>query len=86
MELLKQPQYAPYPLHHQVMLLFAGTRGYMDKAAVKNVGRWSRDFLRYMDTAQPHVGKAITDSLDFSAQTEEALKQSLNDFNASWSG
>lgn len=86
MELLKQPQYAPYPLHHQVMLIFAGTRGYMDKAATKDVGRWSRDFVRYMDTAQPHVGKAIMDSLDFSAQTEEALKQALNDFNASWSG
>lgn len=86
MELLKQPQYAPYPLHHQVMLMFAGTRGYMDKAPVKDVGRWSRDFLRYMDTAQPHVGKAIIDSLDFSAHTEEVLKQALNDFNASWGG
>ena len=85
MELLKQPQYAPYPLHHQVMLIYAGGRGYLDDVAVDNVDKWVADFLRYMDTAHSKVGQDMADTLDLSDEGEDALKQALVDFNASWS-
>ncbi len=86
MELLKQPQYMPVSLDHEVMFIYAGTRGYLDKVPVDSVSEWSQDFLRYMDTAHPTVGQAIRESYDFSVETEEALKQAISDFNASWSG
>lgn len=86
MELLKQPQYMPVSLDHEVMFIYAGTRGYLDKVPVDSVSEWSQDFLRYMDTAHPAVGQAIRESFDFSMETEEALKQAISDFNASWSG
>ncbi len=86
MELLKQPQYMPVSLDHEVMFIYAGTRGYLDKVPVDSVSEWSQDFLRYMDTAHPAVGQAIRESYDFSVETEEALKQAISDFNASWSG
>jgi F-type H+-transporting ATPase subunit alpha len=85
MELLKQPQYAPYPLNHQTMLIYAGTRGHLDNAPVDSVGRWMKDFLRYMDTAHPDVGLSISESLDFTDETEKQLVQALEDFNANWS-
>jgi F-type H+-transporting ATPase subunit alpha len=85
MELLKQPQYAPYSLSHQVMLIYAGTRGYMDEVPVDKVDQWSRDFLRYMDTAHSDVGQRILDSFDFTDETEETFKQAVTDFNSSWS-
>ena len=85
MELLKQPQYAPFPLYHQVMLIYAGTRGHLDHIPVDQVARWSGEFLRYMDTAHPQVGQAIRDSNEFTSETEEALKQAVDDFNANWS-
>jgi len=85
MELLKQPQYAPYSLSHQVMLIYAGTRGYMDAVPVNRVDQWSRDFLRYMDTAHPDVGREILDSFDFTDETQEALNQAVTDFNSNWS-
>lgn len=86
MELLKQPQYNPLPLDHEVILIYAGTRGYLDKVAVDSVNRWSQEFLRYMDTAHPTVGQAIRESYGFSEETEGALKQAIPDFNAGWSG
>ena len=85
MELLKQPQYAPFPLHHQVMLIYAGTRGYLDNVPVDDVDRWSAEFLRYMDTAHPQVGQSIRDTNDFTSENEEALIQAIGDFNANWS-
>lgn len=85
MELLKQPQYEPVRLDHQVMLIYASTRGYLDRVKVDEVSRWKQEFVRYMDTAQPEVGNAIMDTYQFTPETEETLKQALSDFNASWS-
>jgi F-type H+-transporting ATPase subunit alpha len=85
MELLKQPQFAPYPLHHQVILIYAGTRGYLDNVPVDDVDRWSAEFLRYMDTAHPQVSQSIRDTNDFTSESEEVLTQAIGDFNANWS-
>jgi F-type H+-transporting ATPase subunit alpha len=85
MELLKQPQYAPYALDHQTMLIYAGTRGHLDDVPVDSAGQWMKDFLRYMDTAHPDVGRSISESLDFTDETEKQLVQALEDFNANWS-
>jgi len=85
MEVLKQPQYSPYALKHQTMLIYAGTRGHLDDVPVDKVGQWMKDFLRYMDTAHPEVGNTISESLDFSDETEESFVQAVQDFNANWS-
>lgn len=86
MDILKQPQFAPFSLQHQVILIYAGTRGFLDNIPVDTVSDWSRDFLRFMDTAHAGVGQSIADTFDFTDETEESLKQALTDFNASWSG
>ncbi|MCA9985161.1 MAG: F0F1 ATP synthase subunit alpha [Anaerolineales bacterium] len=83
MELLKQPQYAPYPLSHQVMLLYAGTRGYLDQVDKDRVNEWSRAFLRYMDTSHANIGQNIMETKRLN--NEDALRQAIVDFNASWS-
>ncbi len=85
MELLKQPQYDPYPLDHQIMLIYAGTRGHLDGVPVDKVGQWKNDFLRYMDTSHANVGQTIMNTFDFTDETEAALRQALTDFNAGWS-
>ncbi|MCA9980231.1 MAG: F0F1 ATP synthase subunit alpha [Anaerolineales bacterium] len=84
MELLKQPQYSPYPLDHQVMLIYAGTRGYLDGVEATQVVRWVSDFLSYMDTAHPNVGKSINTAHRLTDESEAELKQSIVDFNKTW--
>ena len=84
MELLKQPQYNPYPLHHEVMLIYAGTRGYLDSIPVEQVGEWKRQFVRYMDTAHPDVGRPIQERGAWNDEIEMGLQQAIKDFNASW--
>jgi F-type H+-transporting ATPase subunit alpha len=85
MELIKQPQYSPYRLDHQVFLIYAGTRGYMDNVPVKQVAKWSSDLLRYMDTAHPDVGRPILEKGAWNDDIEAALKQAIEDFRATWS-
>lgn len=84
MHLLRQPQYSPYTLDHQVMLVYAGTRGYMDELPVDDVARWKAEFLRYMDTAHSHVGETIMGRYRLTDEAEESLKQAIADFNATW--
>lgn len=84
LELLKQPQYAPFPLDHQVMLIYAGTRGYLDKVKKEDVRRWMNEFVRYMDTAHSDIGAGIRSTKRWTDETEAALKQALTDFNATW--
>jgi len=83
MEILKQPQYRPYSLAHEVMVIYASTRGFLDEVPVDDVVRWKEEFLHYMDTARPEVGQAIATTYQFTEETETALREALQDFNAS---
>src|SRR5213079_2826596 len=47
-ELLKQPQYTPYPVEEQVVTVYTGVRGYLDKLPVSAVQRFESEFLRLM--------------------------------------
>lgn len=85
MEMIKQPQYKPWRLDHQVMLIYAVSRGYLDNVAVNKVDEWRQAFVRYMDTAQSHVGKPILETGAWNDEVEGQLKQAIQDFNASWS-
>jgi F-type H+-transporting ATPase subunit alpha len=83
MEILKQPQYSPYPLDHEVYLIFASTRGYLDKVETEKVAEWSKAFLRYMDTAFPEIGQEMRKS--GKKPDLDALGQIISDFNVTWS-
>lgn len=85
MELLKQPQYQPWRLDHQVMMIYAATRGFLDKVPVRQISQWQNDFVRYMDTAKPEVGQPILESGAWNDDIEGALRQAIEDFNATWS-
>ena len=86
MELLKQPQYNPWPLHHQVALIFAGSRGYMDKIEPSKVRQWSLEFTRYLDAARSDVADALRSGEKWDAEAEAMLKEAVQDFNSAWSG
>lgn len=83
MEILKQPQYSPYPLDHQVFLIYSATQGFLDDVEIEQINGWSKDFLRYMDTAHSAVGQEIRSS--GKRPDLDALGEAINDFNASWS-
>jgi len=85
MELLKQPQYQPIRLDHEVFMIYAGTRGYLDNVDVKQISRWKAEFARFMDTAYSQVGKTILETGAWNDQIEGAIKQGLSEFNNTWS-
>jgi len=84
-EILKQPQYAPMPLGHQVMILFAGTNGYMDHVPVERVREWETAFLHFMDTHYPAVGQSIMAEKRITEENEKKLREAIEEFARLWS-
>jgi len=85
-ELLKQPQYQPVSLAHQVMAIYAGTQGYCDRIPLDKMRPWEIDFLRFMDTRYPQVGQDIEQILELTEKNEAALKEALEAFSQGWEG
>jgi len=81
-ELLKQPQYSPMPVEEQVVVIYAGVRGYLDKIEVRDIGRFEHGLLATIRDKHVGVLDAIRTEKDLSAGTEEKLKAALSAYAA----
>ena len=79
-ELLKQGQYAPFPVEDQVVSLWAGTGGYMDDVPVEDVRRFEAEFLDYLKRTHAGILTGIRETLDLPEDAITALKDAIEDF------
>jgi F-type H+-transporting ATPase subunit alpha len=79
-ELLKQPQYTPYPVEDQVASIWAGTEGYLDDVPVEDVGRFETDFLDYLKRSRKGILDAIRETGQLSDDGVTALKDAVVEF------
>jgi F-type H+-transporting ATPase subunit alpha len=79
-ELLKQPQYTPYPVEDQVVVIFAGTRGYLDSVDVSRVGAFERQMLAELKAGSDGILDAIRSDREIRKETEEKLVRFLDEF------
>lgn len=61
-EILKQPQFKPMNVIDQVMVIYAGTRGFLDQVPRNQVLEWEDQFLKFMREQKPEVRKIVPDS------------------------
>jgi len=79
-ELLKQKQFSPLKVEEQVVVIYAGVNGYLDKLPVSDVGRFEEEFLRNVRTSHPGILDAIRDEKALSNDTEAKLKAAVEAF------
>jgi F-type H+/Na+-transporting ATPase subunit alpha len=79
-ELLKQPQFAPVPVEEQVVSIFAGTRGYLDRIEVSDVGRFESSMLGGLRSDHPELLASIRDMGEISPEVEKGLGEFLDGF------
>ncbi|MUL40075.1 F0F1 ATP synthase subunit alpha [Streptomonospora sp. PA3] len=80
MELLKQGQYAPFPMEKEVVSIWAGTTGQIDDVPVEDVRRFEGDFLDYLSREHSKILDNIRESGKFEDETEAALKEAVAEF------
>ncbi len=79
-ELLKQDQYVPMDVIDQVISIWAGTKGYLDKIPVSEVSRFESELLKFVHSAYSELPEAINKDKDLSDETEALLKKVLDEF------
>ncbi len=83
-ELLKQPQYQPVAIEDQVVALFAGTRGYLDKVPVARVGEFERRLLSELHASAPAIIDGIRTDREIKKDVEAKLVSFLDGFAKSF--
>ncbi|MFZ1416584.1 MAG: F0F1 ATP synthase subunit alpha [Defluviicoccus sp.] len=84
-QLLKQPQFSPYPVEEQVVSIYAGTRGYLDGIAADDVNRFEAALLENMRANAADVLDGIRTAKDLTPEIEDKLKAFLDRFAKSFS-
>jgi F-type H+-transporting ATPase subunit alpha len=79
-ELLKQPQYDPFPVEEEVVSIWAGTNGYLDDVPIEDVSRFESEFLDSLKRNNPGILDAIRETKDLSDDTVAALKDAVQQF------
>jgi F-type H+-transporting ATPase subunit alpha len=80
-ELLKQPQYSPLTNAEQVIVIYAGTQGYLDRLPVKDVGRFERQLLAYLRNSQSGLLDEIrTNDQKIAGEIEKKIRAALDTF------
>jgi F-type H+-transporting ATPase subunit alpha len=79
-ELLKQPQYDPFPVENQVVSIWAGGNGYLDDVPIEDVSRFESEFLDFLKRSHAGILQTIRESLDLSEDTSTALKDAIEEF------
>ncbi len=81
-ELLKQPQYQPMAPEKEVLSLFAGTRGFIDKYPVASVAEYEKQMFEYVESKYPEIFTSLKEANDISEQLDAKMKQALNEFDS----
>src|SRR5215470_8839661 len=81
-ELLKQPQYSPFPVERQVVAVWAGNAGYLDDVPVEDVRRFENEFLDELQRSHVGIYDAIRETGELSDDTVVALKDAINEFRS----
>jgi F-type H+-transporting ATPase subunit alpha len=80
-ELLKQPQYSPLTNAEIVCVIYAGTKGYLDKIPVNQVGRFEAGMLNHLRTRRRDVLDMITtQDPKIAGEAEQAIRSALDEF------
>ena len=80
-ELLKQPQFQPLPVEEQVVSIFSGVKGYLDKIKVEDVNRFEQKFLGEIRSKGADILATIRNEKQITPATEEKLKAFLDNFS-----
>jgi F-type H+-transporting ATPase subunit alpha len=81
-EILKQDQYAPFPVERQVLIIYAGNRGFLDELPVKRIRRYETELYSYMEKERPEVLRKIAEKKTIDAALDGAIAAALQEFNA----
>lgn len=84
-EILKQPPYSPLPVENQIVIIFAGSRGFLDDIPVSAIGKFENELYSFIEAKYPNIFEDIRTKKTIEKDSEENLAKALNDFKMTFS-
>ncbi len=81
-ELLKQGQYAPLDVFDQILIIYAGTQGHLDKIPVDKVAEWEGEFLNFMREQRPEIRQRLVETREMDDELTSQLESAIADWQA----
>ena len=85
-ELLKQGQYRPMHVIDEVLSIYAGTKGYLDKVPVDEVADWENGFLAFIREQKHEIWQQLERTKELDEQTEQSIKDAIAEFQLQYDG
>ena len=79
-ELLKQGQYVPLPVEKQVLIIYAGTQGFVDQLPVESLRAFEQELYRYIDEKHPDIWTDIREKRELSDELKKKLDKAIKKF------
>ena len=83
MEILKQPQYKPVRVEHQVIILYTVLNRYLSDIPVDQISQFEREFLNFVDNNFPEIVDSIKETKDLTEETEQKIIEAVTEFKKS---
>jgi F-type H+-transporting ATPase subunit alpha len=80
-ETLKQEQYKPLPVEKQILIIYAGNRGFLDEFQVHEIREYEKKLYEYFETESPDILKKIAEKKEISEDLDERIGQNITRFN-----
>jgi F-type H+-transporting ATPase subunit alpha len=84
-EILKQGQYEPLNVTDQVLVIYAGTRGHLDKIPTNEVAKWEKEFLAFMADQRSELRNELATKKDLTDDIIKKIEEALAHFQAQYS-
>jgi F-type H+-transporting ATPase subunit alpha len=79
-EILKQPQFQPMDVFDQIMIIYAGARGFLDRVPARQVAAWEKQFLRFMHEQKGDVVEALRKERKMTEDVQKRLNDAISAF------
>lgn len=83
-EILKQPPYSPLSVEKQIVIIFAGAKGYLDNVPTSKITKFEADLYPFIEAKYPKIFETLISKKAIDADLEALLKQALEEFNNSF--
>ncbi|NMC66079.1 MAG: F0F1 ATP synthase subunit alpha [Acidobacteria bacterium] len=80
-EILKQVPYSPLPVEKQVLIIYAGNRGFLDEFPLEVIGNYEQSLYDYFETHYAHLLQAIASTKQIDLDLDQEINQALQEFN-----
>jgi F-type H+/Na+-transporting ATPase subunit alpha len=80
-EILKQPQYQPLPLEKQVLILYAGTKGFLDEFSVDVLTKYEAGVYKFVENRYPQIYSGIAEEKKITDELDALLQKALKEYN-----